>query len=81
MYRGPVISGCPRIEKNDKINETGEYKIRPDKGFPGERRGEPCVHPAFSDSLIYFGDLFLSLVKPTPMVCPAYRYAAIHAMG
>jgi hypothetical protein len=33
------------------MNETGEYKIRPYKGFLGERRGEPCVHPAFSDSL------------------------------
>ena len=44
-------SGCPIIEKNDKINETGEYNIPPYKGFPSERRGEPCVHPAFSDSL------------------------------
>jgi hypothetical protein len=33
------------------MNETGKYKIRPYKGFPGERRGEPCVHPTFSDSL------------------------------
>jgi len=27
------------------LSETGEYKIRPYKGFPRERRGEPCVHP------------------------------------
>jgi hypothetical protein len=33
------------------MNETGEYKIRPYKGLPGERMGEPCVHPVFSDSL------------------------------
>jgi len=33
-------------------SETGEYKIRPYKGFPGERRGEPCVHPAFSERLL-----------------------------
>jgi hypothetical protein len=44
-------SGCPRIEKKDKMNETGEYKIRPCKGFRDGGRGEPCVHPAFSDSL------------------------------
>ena len=40
------------MAKNEKMNETGEYKIRPYKGFPGERRGEPCVHPVFSDRLL-----------------------------
>ncbi len=40
------------MAKNEKMNETGEYKIRPYKGLPVERRGEPCVHPAFSDSLV-----------------------------
>ena len=43
---------CPRIVKNDKTGETGEYKIPPYKGLPGERRGEPCVHPVFSDRLL-----------------------------
>ena len=41
----------PRIAKNDKMSDAGEYKIRPYKRFPGEGRGEPCVHPALSDRL------------------------------
>jgi hypothetical protein len=32
QFRGN--SGCPKIEKGDKMNETGEYKIRP-YSFPG----------------------------------------------
>jgi hypothetical protein len=30
------------------MSETGEYTIRPYKGFRDGDRGEPCVHPAFS---------------------------------
>jgi len=46
----PAPSGHPSQEGS----ETGEYKDRPSpyKGFPGECRGEPCVHPAFSDRLL-----------------------------
>jgi acyl transferase domain-containing protein/tryptophanase/acyl carrier protein len=40
-----VPGACPRIAKNNGIHGTGEYKIRPYKEFPGEGRGEPCVHP------------------------------------
>ncbi len=48
------------------MNETGEYKIRPYKGFPGERRGEPCVHPVFSNSLLPAVDN-----RPSPQPSPA----------
>jgi hypothetical protein len=44
--------GRPRIAKTVEILEKGEYKIRPYKGFPGGGRGEPCVHPEFSDRLL-----------------------------
>ncbi len=40
------LGGCPRIAKINGIQNKGEYKIRPYKRFRGERRGEPCVHPA-----------------------------------
>ncbi len=30
------------------MSETGEYTIRPYKGFRDGGRGKPCVHPAFS---------------------------------
>ncbi len=40
------------MAKNEKLNETGEYKIRPYKRSRGARRGEPCVHPVFSDRLL-----------------------------
>lgn len=32
-------------------SETGEYKIRPHKGFPGKSRGESCVHQANPERL------------------------------
>jgi hypothetical protein len=51
-------TGCPRIEKKDKMNETGEYKIRPYKWFRDGGRGEPCVHPAFPDSLRILDPVF-----------------------
>jgi drug/metabolite transporter (DMT)-like permease len=40
-------------------SESGQYKIRPYKGFRGERRGEHCVHPAFSDRPLH--------MAPAPM--------------
>gem|GEM_PF-689780 len=48
------LGGRPRIAKNIGIQYKGEYKIltEPYKGFPDEGRGEPCVHPALSDSLL-----------------------------
>ena len=46
------LGGRPRIAKNIGIQYKGEHKIRPYKGFPDEGRGEPCVHPALSDSLL-----------------------------
>jgi len=49
---GEMLGGRPRIAKNIGIQYKGEHKIRPYKGFPGEGRGEPCVHPALSDSLL-----------------------------
>jgi amino acid adenylation domain-containing protein len=42
-------SNCKLLLETNR--DAGEYKIHPYKGFPGEGRGEPCVHPAFSDSL------------------------------
>jgi len=46
------LGGCPRIAKTIEMRDKGEYKIRPYKGSRGASRGEPCVHPAFSDSLL-----------------------------
>jgi len=46
------IGGCPRTRKKSRMWNSGEHKVRPYKGFPGSRRGEPCVHPTFSDSLL-----------------------------
>ncbi len=40
------------VETSDLLIERGEYKIRPYKGFPGEGRGEPCVHPSLEDQLL-----------------------------
>jgi len=42
----------PRITKRREIYNSGEYKIRPYKVFPGESRGEPCVHPLSSENLV-----------------------------
>jgi len=42
-----VQEGAP-----DPAVETGEYKIRPYKGFRDGGRGEPRVHPAFPNSLL-----------------------------
>jgi len=52
--KGGSLGGRPRIAKNIGIQYKGEYKIltEPYKGFPDEGRGEPCVHPALSDSLL-----------------------------
>ncbi|NIM18031.1 MAG: hypothetical protein GTO45_39140 [Candidatus Aminicenantes bacterium] len=52
-----VIESDPGKLKWDK----GEYKIRPYKGLRGSRRGEPCVHPAFSDRLL---DDLISIAAP-----------------
>ena len=46
-----VLGGCPRIAKIIEMRDKGEYKIRPYKGFRGLCRGEPRVHPTFSDRL------------------------------
>jgi len=42
----------PKITKRREIYNSGEYKIRPYKEFPGEGRGKPCVHPISSDNLV-----------------------------
>jgi hypothetical protein len=52
-----VIESDPGKLKRDK----GEYKIPPYKGLRGSRRGEPRVHPAFSDSL---PDDLISIAAP-----------------
>ncbi len=37
-----------KLDLSRKLEKTGEYKIRPYKGFLCEGRGEPRVHPEFS---------------------------------
>ncbi len=44
---GRTQAGCLKTQKNGRMWRSGEYKIRPYKGFPGGRRGEPRVHPEF----------------------------------
>ena len=46
------LEDCPTIRKKARMQGTGEYEIRPYKRSRGARRGEPCVHPEFSDSLL-----------------------------
>ncbi len=46
------ISNRPGIAKMGQTGDKGEHKVRPYKGFPVQRRGEPCVHPSFPDSLV-----------------------------
>ncbi len=40
------------MRRKGRMWKKGEYKIRPYKGFRGLCRGEPRVHPTFSDSLL-----------------------------
>ncbi len=55
-----VIVQALYLQEENIKSETDEYKNRPSpyKGFPGGRRGEPCVHPAFSDNALGSGPLF-----------------------
>ena len=46
------LGGCPTIRNKTRMQGTGEYEIRPYKRSRAARRGEPCVHPEFSDSLL-----------------------------
>jgi saccharopine dehydrogenase-like NADP-dependent oxidoreductase len=54
QFTTSLLEACPKIAKDDEMNDAGEYKNRPSpyKGPPCEGRGEPCVHPAFSDRLL-----------------------------
>jgi hypothetical protein len=45
----------PRIAKTIEMRDMGEVganNYSPLQKFPGGDRGEPCVHPEFSDSLL-----------------------------
>ncbi len=47
-----LLSGKGDMILRTTLKKKGGYKISPYKGFPPKRRGEPCVHPEFSDNLL-----------------------------
>jgi hypothetical protein len=48
-----------------RMRSRCEYKIRPYKRFRAERRGEPGVHPVFSDSILVLGLVILLITMGT----------------
>ncbi|MCP4151881.1 MAG: amino acid adenylation domain-containing protein, partial [bacterium] len=68
--------------ENDCVEDEcnlGEYKIRPYKGSHDECRGEPGVHPDFSDrrqlEVVYIGE---SQVQPTADSSPSSAFSRPH---